>query len=296
MILSEQNYDESLRRLAAFSYHAIAKVDFTDDAYEPVQVYDIDWSNVKDKTYYISNWFKWLATPQHMHKADITAYKQFTDLDNIRRTMANRKQIARIRYRRNLDGIYRWRMMELVPVPAENGHVCATMLVRDLDDPSLFAQGERGGQAWAGLFDELTGLGNKYTYENTLKRLEETGSPCTIVYCDVRGMKRANDLFGQKEGDRVLRRFCSLLRKHFRMSDCFRIENDEFLVVLPNVGAQRVSAFYNDVHGITPPPASVGVSATDGDIPLEQVVAAAQRDMLVDKENIHANFPETVYP
>jgi diguanylate cyclase (GGDEF)-like protein len=102
--------------------------------------------------------------------------------------------------------------------------------------------------------DELTGLYNRrglismVTQQYSIaKRLRKT---LMLVFVDLDGMKRINDLYGHQEGDNALKDTANILMDTFRESDIIaRIGGDEFAVfgmVLEDKGLDIVTARIND--------------------------------------------------
>ena len=92
--------------------------------------------------------------------------------------------------------------------------------------------------------DPLTGVGNRRLLDDTLADLLAPGGPgCTVVVCDVNGLKQVNDDFGHEAGDRVLVAVADALASAARSvpgAVTVRLGGDEFAVLLP--GAARTPA------------------------------------------------------
>ncbi len=90
--------------------------------------------------------------------------------------------------------------------------------------------------------DPLTGLYNRRFMEASLEReataAARSGSPLSVVICDLDHFKGVNDTYGHQAGDEVLRAFGALLRERCRKSDiACRFGGEEFLLVLPGMPA-----------------------------------------------------------
>lgn len=88
--------------------------------------------------------------------------------------------------------------------------------------------------------DDLTGLGNRRTFESRLTeacaRCERSGNRLAVFYIDLNGFKRINDDLGHQAGDQVLRTVAERLRAAVRMHDTVaRLGGDEFAVILEPV-------------------------------------------------------------
>ena len=78
--------------------------------------------------------------------------------------------------------------------------------------------------------DGLTELGNRWSFEDCLKRYHGTGM---ILFFDVDNFKQVNDTFGHAAGDKCLCTVAQGLRAVYsKYGRCFRVGGDEFCVVL----------------------------------------------------------------
>ena len=136
--------------------------------------------------------------------------------------------------------------------------------------------------------DVLTKLNNRRAFENMLVTFTGVSS-VGVIFCDVNGLKTANDNFGHAAGDALLQRFSDLLKNHFSYSDIFRISGDEFVVLLSNVeedlflsGVDKLRKDIAEEQEI----ASVGCALGHGSNVLE-LVSMAENDMYADKKSYY---------
>jgi diguanylate cyclase (GGDEF)-like protein/PAS domain S-box-containing protein len=98
------------------------------------------------------------------------------------------------------------------------------------------------------LADELTGLYNRRGFhafcEQHLSTLRRTNKGIVMVYADLDGLKKINDTFGHREGDRALIKAAELLKETFRSSDVLgRLGGDEFTILAavdPDGGVEKL--------------------------------------------------------
>ena len=93
--------------------------------------------------------------------------------------------------------------------------------------------------------DAMLPIANRRAFVRELTRLisfsERYGSPGSVLYFDLNGMKQINDRFGHPAGDAALRHFATLLVNNVRDSDVVgRLGGDEFGVILAQ--ADKVQA------------------------------------------------------
>ena len=95
--------------------------------------------------------------------------------------------------------------------------------------------------------DDLSGLYNRRYFYESLERYASLyerrgdGSTFALFVLDVDDMTHVNDMYGQQNGDTVLRSIAELLVSNVRKEDtCFRTGGDEFAIWLPDT--DKVSA------------------------------------------------------
>ncbi len=95
------------------------------------------------------------------------------------------------------------------------------------------------------LHDELTGLGNRRCLmehlTHALARSNRDGTTVTVLFLDVDGFKRVNDVCGHAVGDQLLFHVAGQLKRLVRESDiCARVGGDEFVVIIEDTHATQV--------------------------------------------------------
>lgn len=88
--------------------------------------------------------------------------------------------------------------------------------------------------------DQLTGIGNRHAMNEYITKIQPEQS-IGVLFCDVMGLKRANDTKGHLEGDNLLMRASECLKKEFSDYALFRIGGDEFLAVCTGITEEEFS-------------------------------------------------------
>lgn len=133
--------------------------------------------------------------------------------------------------------------------------------------------------------DVLTKLNNRRAFENALSKAMDIPT-IGVIFCDVNGLKSANDNLGHAAGDALLQRFSELLKEHFSSSDIFRISGDEFVVLQQNINENE---FYSDVDDLRDAIAhqqdiaSIGCTCGNGSNALK-LISMAEKAMYTDKK------------
>lgn len=159
--------------------------------------------------------------------------------------------------------------------------------------------------------DSLTGLANRKGFYEEAVRLtalcRRSERPITAGYIDLDNFKDANDELGHERGDQVLRSVADALLAVVRPSDvAARVGGDEFIVLLPEVGAQeavtaleRLRASLSEALQQEPVRVSAsigGVTFTVAPESVDELVAAADAQMYAAKSEGRNRLVLQVFP
>lgn len=144
--------------------------------------------------------------------------------------------------------------------------------------------------------DAMLPIANRRAFVRELTRIisfsERYGSPGSVLYFDLNGMKQINDRFGHAAGDAALRHFSTLLVNNVRDSDVVgRLGGDEFGVILAQadvvqaqekaaqlVGVIARSPFFWDGNEITLS-CSIGMHEFHGQQSADEALSQADASM-----------------
>lgn len=100
--------------------------------------------------------------------------------------------------------------------------------------------------------DVLTGIGNRTSYLNQVKRLDseiqQNSADFSLIIMDVNDLKGINDTYGHEEGDRILIEAGRAIRTVFGADRVFRIGGDEFAALPESVDNQGLSALIEQLQ------------------------------------------------
>lgn len=88
---------------------------------------------------------------------------------------------------------------------------------------------------YLGSHDALTGVGNRYALNQTLKLLTEMSVTVGVCYLDVNGLKAINKEKGHEAGDAHIKTVAERFAQIFKKKYCYRIGGDEFIAVIPEI-------------------------------------------------------------
>ena len=140
--------------------------------------------------------------------------------------------------------------------------------------------------------DALTGLQNRRAYDEALAGGVKTN--VGVIFCDVNGLKYANDNYGHKAGDALLVKFAEMLKGYFDHSCIYRISGDEFVIIWPDVAS---AIFYSSIENLKDDMLKNGDIASLGSCyskqgDLLELIGNAEKDMYKDKAEFYRRNPK----
>lgn len=140
--------------------------------------------------------------------------------------------------------------------------------------------------------DSLTGLPNRYSYNEFLKKEIPDGQKACVFMLDINNLKYENDTHGHDKGDELIKNASLCIKEAFGESSyCFRTGGDEFVVILNNVERDEISNIkkhFIETEKKYNVSVAIGYSYSDNvkEIGYEKLVIEADSMMYKNKEKV----------
>jgi len=146
--------------------------------------------------------------------------------------------------------------------------------------------------------DQLTGVSNRHSFlqclDFELKRIKRTGTPMSLLMCDIDHFKQINDTYGHGTGDEILKELVRVVDSNLREVDILaRWGGEEFLILTPDTELASAQAMAErlrrTVAGYAFPrvgriTVSFGVAQYRKDDTTETLIARADGSMYLAKQ------------
>lgn len=153
------------------------------------------------------------------------------------------------------------------------------------------------------LTDDLTGCYNRrhgmFSLREWFARSKRYGTPFSMIYFDLNGLKTINDKYGHQAGDLLLRSVVTSCKKLLRESDLlFRMGGDEFMVLCPDTDKRGAficaERMLEAVKGVTIVDQSVsfayGIAHSSEDYKdMDEMLHSADTSMYECKKKMHGD-------
>ena len=103
------------------------------------------------------------------------------------------------------------------------------------------------------LYDELTGVNNRAGYNKFAHRILEEAQkkqlPIAVIFADMDGLKKVNDLYGHEEGDAYIKAMANILEHNRRHGELLaRYGGDEFVIVLNGYSEDGIREYIDKIR------------------------------------------------
>jgi diguanylate cyclase (GGDEF)-like protein len=145
--------------------------------------------------------------------------------------------------------------------------------------------------------DGLTGLVNHKTFYETLEkemwRSRRYGGKVSLIMVDIDNLKKINDTYGHRAGDKVVIEISKRIKQCVRQIDtAARYGGDEFAVILPNTPLDDAIIVSERMVNVV---ARSGIAWQKAQIPLSVSVGVGQYDADTNPEDITSRSDQALY-
>ena len=229
-------------------------------------------------------------------------------------SMITRSAIENTIYLRHKEGHRVAVSTRIAPIKDAEGNIVGAMELFTDNKATVEAQRRMQDLEKMALLDPLTQLGNRRHSEmhvqSSLAEMRRYGWPFGILFMDVDGFKKINDVHGHDVGDRTLKMVAATMSNSLRSSDFLgRWGGDEFLAVVLNVREDQLLAIGNKLRALVEHSTinigrtfqrvtvSVGATAADADDTMDTLLKRADNLMYRSKASggnlVTIDHPET---
>ncbi len=143
--------------------------------------------------------------------------------------------------------------------------------------------------------DSLTGLPNRFAYNEYLKQTPEKGVSACVFLCDLNNLKVVNDTHGHKAGDELIIRASKAIVECFGKDgekNCFRFGGDEFIAIIDDIKEDEIKSYitkFNECQKKYDVSVAIGYSYSP-DVSVtgyEKIIMEADTYMYINKKRIH---------
>lgn len=279
------------------SYYKVLKVNLTTDEYEIVRAVQDELGDKSSRKTF-SAWTQSFGDNGCVYEADQNIFSTKLNLDSLRSYFRRNEKFS-LRYRRLVNGEFRWVYLEILRhkhYTHENQVVW--LFVKDVHDNYVREMENQRELERFCKYDTLTGLNNFYSYQILCKTFAEGHSHkgIGVIFADLNGLKLINDTRGHDAGNEFLKTFSSKVLTHFNSENIYRISGDEFLIIQFDEAQDRfeeaAEKFQKQLESEPVPQASIGFCWKLEASHIEDVTRKAEIHMYESKERFYEKHPE----
>lgn len=148
--------------------------------------------------------------------------------------------------------------------------------------------------------DLLTGVYNRNAMNSRVSEIvscaAEKKVTYWVVFADLNGLKKMNDVQGHSAGDLLLKKAAILLQELFKGNDIYRAGGDEFVVIIPGCDRQELEKKVDALREASQDPENVCLAVGSSYCGLKTDIRDAMRDadedMYERKSRYYSRYPE----
>ncbi|MCR5302000.1 MAG: GGDEF domain-containing protein [Lachnospiraceae bacterium] len=148
--------------------------------------------------------------------------------------------------------------------------------------------------------DMLTGVLNRNAMNKRVEELEKNTKGSLnglgVVFCDLNGLKMANDSKGHSEGDELLKKVARILCSVYEGEEIYRAGGDEFLIMINDMDKDDFDSRLEKLNSISSkedtPPFALGAHYEEKGGDINAIMQAADEKMYRNKAEYYADHPK----
>ncbi len=151
--------------------------------------------------------------------------------------------------------------------------------------------------------DLLTGIKNRNVMNNRVDRIiqgvDSINCPFTIIFADLNGLKRINDMEGHDAGDNMLKSAAAILQGVFYDCEVYRAGGDEFMIIATDLTQdeiyKRVAMLRTQSESSKNVRFAIGISFGEKSSDIISAMRNADAKMYQDKNEYYLAHPKLKY-
>ena len=269
-------------------YDKLIRINLSNNTYEPVIVDSDEQERLVGGVINMYEWWAGYSQSGNVATEDMGAFSTLTKTGSLQKRFAEDPTPVNFRYRRKINGEFRWVQLELAPsVEYTEENQVLLLSLRDVHEEHTDFLRKRQELVDTMNRDALTMLFNRLKFNEDIENLGKSSDLVfTCLYIDVNGLHELNNHLGHQRGDDMLCCIADTLKKYFPDDKVYRIGGDEFVVLSKKLSKSEVELtvekvrrdLLRDNYEI-----SVGIETRACGENVEKIVAAAELAMRNDK-------------
>ena len=148
--------------------------------------------------------------------------------------------------------------------------------------------------------DMLTGVLNRNRMNTVVDDIRNgrtvPRTPYAVIFADLNGLKRVNDVDGHSAGDKILKQAAAILSDLFPDSEVYRAGGDEFMVIAEGMdetaAEEKRKQILERAEAVDGLAFAVGTHVVRGGESVRAAMRAADEEMYANKREYYARHPE----
>jgi diguanylate cyclase (GGDEF)-like protein len=148
----------------------------------------------------------------------------------------------------------------------------------------------------------LTGVKNRNAMNNVVDEIKAgkklLNAPYAVLFTDLNGLKKVNDVEGHSAGDQLLKKVAAMLQRVFFNTEIYRAGGDEFMILVEQADKDEIDSRLERLREQSEKEDghfAVGVCYVDGDMDILNAMRIADERMYDDKKEYYRRYPERKY-